>query len=176
VATYKRGTNFNNSTWYHATVRILRSQYTFPASAKIRFMCDASNDADDVYIDAVTFRGTASVNPTSATLVVAEREAEVLPGEYTSGSPGANATELLQNYPNPFNPTTRISYVLAEESHVTLEVFNVAGQRIATLVNERRAAGPHSADFDGTGLGSGVYFCRLTANGVVQQRKMVLLK
>jgi hypothetical protein len=78
---------------------------------------------------------------------------------------------LNQNYPNPFNPTTNIRYALPVDSRITLEIFNVIGQRVRTLVNDNMAAGYHTMEWDGasdTGsrLASGVYFLRLSATGV----------
>jgi hypothetical protein len=78
---------------------------------------------------------------------------------------------LNQNYPNPFNPTTTIRYALPVESRITLEIFNVIGQRVRTLVSENVGAGYHLVEWDGLGdadqrLASGVYFLRLSAIGV----------
>jgi hypothetical protein len=83
---------------------------------------------------------------------------------------------LDQNYPNPFNPSTVIEFQLPKESKVTLEVYNLIGQRVATLVNEVRAAGYYAQKFDGTQLGSGVYFCRFTTPDLSFVRKMLLTK
>ncbi len=83
---------------------------------------------------------------------------------------------LAQNYPNPFNPSTVISYGLPRQSQVTLEVYNVIGQRVAALVNETQAAGYHEVRFSGTNLPSGVYFYRLTAGSYVKTMKMALTK
>jgi hypothetical protein len=94
---------------------------------------------------------------------------------------------LLQNYPNPFNPSTTISFALPAPARVSLEVFNVLGQRIAVLVNnEERKAGFHAVEWNGTGadglvVGSGVYFVRYSANGASgatfsDVRKMMLMK
>jgi hypothetical protein len=83
---------------------------------------------------------------------------------------------LSQNFPNPFNPRTSIAFNLVNETHVTLEVFNVAGQRVATLVNETKGAGPHVVDFNASTFSSGIYVYRLIAGDVVEQKKMVLLK
>ncbi|MEJ2719894.1 MAG: PKD domain-containing protein, partial [bacterium] len=175
VASYARGYDFNNSTWYVATVTIPRSQYTFPSNARIRFMCDASGDYDDVYIDQITFRGTASVFTAEPALAVRERSG-VLPGMESGGAPEADETALLQNYPNPFNPSTSIAFSLVEPANVRIDIFNVAGQRVATLVNERRDAGWHRVEFDASGLSTGIYFCRLTAGDFVQVKKMSLMK
>ena len=78
--------------------------------------------------------------------------------------------------PNPFNPTTRIAYTLDAPAQVALSVFNVAGQRVATLVEGSQSAGSHSAVFDGAGLASGLYVARLDAQGQSAQMKLLLVK
>ncbi len=83
---------------------------------------------------------------------------------------------LNQNYPNPFNPSTDISFVLASRGIVTLEVFDMLGRHIQTLVNQARDAGSQSARFDAGNLPSGIYTVRLTANGGRREMKMILSK
>ncbi|MBK6765920.1 MAG: T9SS type A sorting domain-containing protein [bacterium] len=85
--------------------------------------------------------------------------------------------QLYQNYPNPFNPSTNIQFDLINSSVVTLKVFNVLGEEVATLVNnEALTAGAHTVEFDASTLSSGVYMYRLESNGIVSTRKMVLMK
>ncbi|MBP3193844.1 metallophosphoesterase [Natronogracilivirga saccharolytica] len=84
--------------------------------------------------------------------------------------------ELEQNYPNPFNPETIISFSLPEQEHVTLEVYNVAGQRVMTLLNEVKPSGSHEVVFDASDLSSGVYLYRLQTNDYVKSRQMLLIK
>ena len=83
---------------------------------------------------------------------------------------------LSQNYPNPFNPSTTINYSLAQSNNVTLEVFSIQGQRVATLVNGVQSAGTHSITFDASNLASGMYTYRLTSGTSVIVKKMMLLK
>jgi hypothetical protein len=83
---------------------------------------------------------------------------------------------LEQNYPNPFNPATVIDFALPRESHVRLEVYNVLGQKVATLVDETRQVGYYSERFDGRGFASGLYFYRLTTPEVSFLKKMMLVK
>lgn len=83
---------------------------------------------------------------------------------------------LSQNYPNPFNPTTEINYQISVNSLVTLKVYDVLGREIRTLVNALRNAGAYTAQFDGTGLPSGVYFYRIRAGNFTDMKKLVLMK
>ncbi|MBP3191460.1 T9SS type A sorting domain-containing protein [Natronogracilivirga saccharolytica] len=83
---------------------------------------------------------------------------------------------LDQNYPNPFNPVTTIRYQVPESANVTLEVYDVTGQRVATLVNESREAGVHTVEFDATRLASGVYIYRMQAGDFVQSKQLMLVK
>ena len=84
--------------------------------------------------------------------------------------------ELYPNYPNPFNPITRILFALPSTSHVTLEVLNILGQAVTTLIDEHLPAGLYRTDFDGSDFASGVYFYRLNVGDRLITRKMVLLK
>jgi hypothetical protein len=83
---------------------------------------------------------------------------------------------LEQNYPNPFNPTTEIAYVLPERGHVTLEIFNHLGQKVATLVDGTQSEGYKTVQWNAGPFASGIYYCRLRAKDTVKIRKMVYLK
>jgi hypothetical protein len=78
--------------------------------------------------------------------------------------------------PNPFNPVTSIAYSLPAETRVRLAVYNVRGERVATLVDDVVAAGDHTVTWDARGVSSGLYFYRLTAGGFSETRKLILLK
>lgn len=84
--------------------------------------------------------------------------------------------QLHQNYPNPFNPSTVISYQLPMNSEVSLKVFDMLGREVATLVDERKAAGEHEVHFDASPLSSGMYIYRIQAGDFLQTRKMILIK
>ncbi len=83
---------------------------------------------------------------------------------------------LQQNHPNPFNPVTKINYQLPIISEVDLSIYNLLGQKIASLVNERQQAGFHQVEWDATGFSSGIYYYRLEAGKFIQTRKMIYLK
>jgi hypothetical protein len=88
---------------------------------------------------------------------------------------------LDQNYPNPFNPSTRISFSLAVDSKVSLKIFDVLGQEVASLVNKDLTQGVHTYDFNASGINSGVYFYKIEATGVngsefTDVKKMILVK
>jgi plastocyanin len=83
---------------------------------------------------------------------------------------------LDQNYPNPFNPSTRITYSLAQNSSVSLKLFNVMGEEVATLVKGFQTSGIHDVSFDGTGLPTGTYLYCLEAGGSVATKRLVLVK
>ena len=87
-----------------------------------------------------------------------------------------NSFVLKQNYPNPFNPATRIEFQLPERARVSLKVFNIAGQEVATILDEVRFAGSHAVEFQAGDLPSGIYFYRLNAGQYSQTRKMMLVR
>ena len=103
---------------------------------------------------------------TNGGVVSAEGDEFTIPSSFT----------LAQNYPNPFNPSTTVRYELPERALVTLTVYNVLGQNVATLVSEEKEPGVHQVQFDGAGFASGLYFYRLKAGGFVETRKLVLLR
>jgi hypothetical protein len=89
--------------------------------------------------------------------------------------------KLFSNYPNPFNPSTQIKYSLAQDADVTLKVYDMLGTLVAELVNETRAAGNHTINFNAKNLSSGVYIYRITANNngkilFTDSKQMILMK
>jgi phosphatidylserine/phosphatidylglycerophosphate/cardiolipin synthase-like enzyme len=83
---------------------------------------------------------------------------------------------LNQNYPNPFNPKTVITFDIPEDGITALKVFDVTGREVSLLLNQRLSAGSYEVTFDGSKLGSGVYFYQLQSGGVIKTKKMILLK
>jgi hypothetical protein len=102
-----------------------------------------------------------SVNYSNIISVVLE-----MPLEYSIG----------QNYPNPFNPSTKMKYSVPQNGIVTIKVYDLTGQEVATLLNEEKHPGNYEIDFNAAGLSSGVYFYKMTANNFTQVKKMSILK
>lgn len=160
--------------------------------ARILFNIDPSADAGIVTIDSATY---LDVQSTEFTLTINEGNTSFTP-YFTAGQVEIKlATDLEdiqsevlptsfalgQNVPNPFNPATRISFDLPRASEVQLDVFNILGQKVRTLVEGYLPAGTHEVIFDGRGdqyqiLASGVYFYRLEAGEFRQSLKMTLMK
>jgi hypothetical protein len=119
--------------------------------------CGTFNGEEDVYY------GRINQTPVE---VEGENEVTQIPESFS----------LYQNYPNPFNPTTTISYSLPISGNVALEVFNLLGEKVATLVDEFEEAGSYKKTFNADMLSSGVYIYKLSAGSFVETRKMILLK
>ncbi|MBV6421602.1 MAG: hypothetical protein DAHOPDDO_02877 [Ignavibacteriaceae bacterium] len=98
--------------------------------------------------------------------------------EESNSSP--NSYNLSQNYPNPFNPTTRIQYAIGSRQFVSLKIYDVLANEVATLVNEEKPAGTYEVEFNTSSIkhfpSSGIYFYRLQAGSFVETKKMILIK
>jgi hypothetical protein len=126
--------------------------------------------------ELITYEADRSVGTIRSPLLlgtkgIAFEVAENIPTRYS----------LSQNYPNPFNPVTTIAYSLPEQSHVMLEIFNILGQRVRTLLGAFQSAGYHRITWDGKDdqgkdVSSGIYFYRLEAGDFTDSKKMVILK
>ncbi len=83
---------------------------------------------------------------------------------------------LSQNYPNPFNPVTKINFAIQKQGLVTLKVYDMLGREVASLLNETKAAGNYTVEFDASKLSSGIYFYKLQSGSFTSVKKMVLVK
>lgn len=115
---------------------------------------------------------TATGAPGNAVVDLAMTPTSV--GQTAAAQPGQFT--LAQNYPNPFNPSTTIEYSLDRSGIVTLKIYNILGQEVATLVNGFQNAGSYRAVFSASGLTSGIYFYRLQSEKLSQTQKMILMK
>jgi hypothetical protein len=123
---------------------------------------DSSGEAGGLWVPAFVPGQVQILVPTG----VNDTHGDILPTSFA----------LDQNYPNPFNPSTVIRFELPKASQVTLEVFNVLGQKVVTLADGRMTAGVHEATFDAANQPSGIYFYRLTYDGGSDTKKMILVK
>lgn len=116
VASYARGTNFNNSTFYSVNVSILESAYTFPTNMKIRFMCDASDNNDDIYIDNVRITATTQASPNNYIIPMAAPQMEAV---------GNTEESPVKIYPNP--ASTELNISLENNEPAELFIYDVQG-------------------------------------------------
>ena len=140
---------------------------------------------DGTYQAEITSPVTAGTDTISAAIISAGDTVSVhtktviiyiAPTSIKDDYPSAGSYFLFQNYPEPFNPSTTIKYRVSEVSFVTLKVYDVIGNEIATLVNQEKPKGSYKVDFNAASLPSGVYFYQLKAGSYLNTRKMVLLK
>ncbi|HDY75364.1 MAG TPA: T9SS type A sorting domain-containing protein [Candidatus Marinimicrobia bacterium] len=104
-------------------------------------------------------------------------ETDIISGiEPVSTTTIPNDYNLYQNYPNPFNPSTTIEFALPAPGFVTLSIFNILGEKVATLVSENLVAGNYKYHWNAKGMTSGVYLYKLEAGNNILVRKMILLR
>jgi hypothetical protein len=124
------------------------------------------------YVVACGYNGTTYGTPQ----IFADSFSCVPTGVIGNSSIVPTVYSLSQNYPNPFNPVTKISYGLPKSGLVTLKVFDMLGREVAYLVNEVKAAGTYTVDFNASQLSSGVYFYKIEMNGFSDIKKLMLIK
>jgi len=112
------------------------------------------------------------IEGTDCVLILGDSAPEAAP----AGAPNVASAVGLSNYPNPFNPATEIAFTLPTAAEVRLEVYNLMGQKVTTLIDKQMNAGEHTCVWDGSDVASGVYFYRLETPDFVDTRKMVLMK
>ncbi len=171
---------FNLMDWYRSPSGGNKTKNT-PTTAWVRSLHDFDRKGFAFFRDTLDASFKASVN-----LSAASTDGKVIGStrwSYT-GPTGVVATNsfvpgvfaLEQNYPNPFNPSTTIKYQVPVSGLVTLKVYNLVGQEVATLVNEVQAASGYETSFDASKLSSGLYFYTLRSGNNVQTKKMMLIK
>jgi len=139
----------------------------------------ASETAPPDRLDAPLYTGYQMMHPDMpmfAMRAAKAAESRPLADNAAGASDLPKAFGIEQNYPNPFNPSTTIRFALPRASHVRLNVFNVAGERVATLIDSEAPAGYHTVKLDARGLASGVYFYKIEAGNFTETKKMVLLR
>lgn len=130
---------------------------------------------------SVQFTAADTAQPSSGTIQISRKSLSWSPSfastgvvEHVETVPGEFA--LQQNYPNPFNPSTTIMFQVAKAGFVSLKVYDLLGQEVATLVNESKAPGTYSVDWLAGRVPSGIYFCRMQSGSFTATRSMMLMK
>ncbi len=108
--------------------------------------------------------------------VAVYKEGGVILSNKVSGKSQVSQFHLSQNYPNPFNPSTKIKFSLPKPESVKIEICNIRGQKIQTLLNKQMSAGNHEVEFGGHNLASGIYLYRIEAGKWIDMKKMILIK
>ncbi len=149
---------------------------TVPAELVASFILQAMTLVAPDYENELT-RTLAYVNGELETRGITSCGHPAGPGKLAGASISSSPDPVLADiYPNPFNPSTTISYLLPEATTVTLKIYNMLGQEVATLVDGVQEAGVRSVRFDASGMASGVFLCRLLAGGHLQTKRLSLVK
>ncbi|MEE9443695.1 MAG: LamG-like jellyroll fold domain-containing protein [candidate division Zixibacteria bacterium] len=142
----------------------------------------SQNDSTGIkmYRDEIKVRLTAELNDGTSLqgydcVLYMTKGAIEMPAQVQEGEAHINLA-LLGNHPNPFNPTTRISFALPQTAHVRIDIFNLLGRRVETLVDRGCEAGYHSVEWNASHLASGVYLYRLQSGDFIDTKKMLFLK
>ncbi|MBU1101866.1 MAG: T9SS type A sorting domain-containing protein [Bacteroidetes bacterium] len=155
--------SWSNSTegWAHVVTDTVTTDPQFVDAANGDFTIPAGN-----VLLSFSSTGGAVGDPRWAVNATSLERVEELPVEFA----------LDQNYPNPFNPTTNIVFDIIQSENVTLNIYDILGREVSTLVNERLAAGSYRYEFDAKNLPSGIYIYTIQAGSKVASRKMILMK
>jgi len=137
--------------------------FTLNDSTKIPFLADSVHV---VVIDNENIRGTLISRTTEDLITGIKSLTNYIPTGF----------KLEQNYPNPFNPITKITYFVPRTSVIKINVYDILGNEIATLINEEKPAGNYEVEFDGSNLSSGIYFYRMQAGTFSDTKKFILMK
>jgi hypothetical protein len=137
----------------------------------------------EIILALVVGRGTDNLNSITAAREIVHRAIQEYQSNFASMTysppPATNPVTsyvLYQNYPNPFNPVTTIRYELPQNGQVTIDIFDILGQRVGTLINEYQKADRYEVTMNSAGLASGVYIYQLRVNDFITSKKMVLVK
>ncbi len=159
----------------------LRTSENFPSGNRA-CLVDPFSGEIITFRNSVTHRFSLSGGEKERTFILLTGNSDYLIKNLDSEKFLPQTFKLYQNFPNPFNPVTRIRYAVPSNSgsndgfHVNLSVYNAAGQKVVTLVDEKKPAGYHEIEFDAAALASGVYIYQLRTSGFSQSRKMILIR
>ena len=157
----------NKITWYENDGSENFTQHT---------ITDTVDGTNDVYAEDMDGDGDIDVLAATSDGIIWLENLSPLKIDGNTPSKVPYRFALQQNYPNPFNPTTTIEFSLPQLGFVTLKIYNILGEEVATLVSEKLMAGEYKYDWDASGLASGVYLYRMVAGDFVQVKKMILMK
>jgi hypothetical protein len=151
-----------------------------PEQLSMYFMTDSVTydtiGISNVHIDSLANRIFAMVEHFSTLVIKQNPDISTSVSENNASEAVPDRFELLQNYPNPFNPITTIEFRLSEASNVTVSIFTITGQQVATLSSGKLDAGTHRVQWDASAVASGLYFYRVETDNMAQTKKMILLR
>jgi hypothetical protein len=159
--------NYYFSSWATNSIHIYNTTFTNPPDL---FSSGHNGPSNLCFNSKDNIIAIPNFNSNSISLI------SITPTSVGENNPSPSEFKLLQNYPNPFNPETKIAFHLPVHSFISLKVYDVLGNEIATLVNEEKHAGTYEVIFSGRGLATGFYYYQIKAESYVKTKKMLCLK
>jgi hypothetical protein len=152
--------------------------FTDVPSGDLHLICDTLSQVIDqgISIDGLSDDFDGDLRPQGSGIDIGADEYKAPSGIGLENNNIGRSFNLHQNYPNPFNPVTVINWQLAVSSDVDLSIYNILGQKVATLVSENQNAGIHSIEWNASAFSSGIYFYHIKAGDFVKSKRMLLIK
>lgn len=178
VATVDINSNLTDGSWVDNTVNIYSCSYHTINSGQypVRYRVQAV----DIYNYSSVLSDFRSVKATTeeqgGDAMAGNQNGQERPGPQNPETIIPKDFKLYQNYPNPFNPVTNIQYDLPKDNIVTIKIYDILGKQVTELINEFKPAGSYLISFDGSKLGSGIYFYKIETKDFVQTKRMLLVK
>lgn len=170
VASYARGTDFNNNTFYNATINLSSADYNFPSNARFRIQCDASANGDQVYIDQVTISASSGARNSGNTLTALNTFRTAEPGD-----DNFLETDGISIYPNPAASVATMMMEIDEATSISMNVINIEGRIVKSMQTEA-AEGVMTYEMDVNDLPNGLYFVKVVAGSgqEIETQKLIV--
>jgi hypothetical protein len=169
MATYKP----NDSTMNVLFINMNSAPFGPETGYLMQLTLTSSGETDDIFI---IFANVMAINASADSLGITANGSKWSKESNYANANSDNQVLFKQNYPNPFNATTTISFLVTQQSYISLKVYDQSGREVGTIVNGDLATGSYSRIWNAATLPTGIYYCRLSTGSIMKTQKIILLK